>query len=92
MCLDCHVIAILIVKQVIERYFSYSYFTMESGTSQEKSNSAQKLKQVKVDNWGIFFLQRLQQMFHDGKYVDLKLKFPTDGIVIQVQIYYTFVH
>lgn len=68
---------------MIERYFSYSYFTMESGTSQEKSNSAQKLKQVKVDNWGIFFLQRLQQMFHDGKYVDLKLKFPTDGIVIQ---------
>lgn len=32
-------------------------------------------KQVKVDNWGIFFLQRLQQFFNRSEYCDLILQF-----------------
>ncbi|XP_063233349.1 centrosome-associated zinc finger protein Cp190 [Bacillus rossius redtenbacheri] len=33
------------------------------------------LKQVKVDNWGVFFLQRLQQLYAKGEYCDLTLLF-----------------
>ncbi|XP_026823936.1 centrosome-associated zinc finger protein CP190 isoform X2 [Ooceraea biroi] len=54
---------------------------MESGVNQEKPPKG--LKQVKVDNWGTFFLQRLQQMYFEGQFVDLKIKFPTNGIIVQ---------
>jgi hypothetical protein len=57
---------------------------MESGINQEKSLPSRGLKQVKVDNWGTFFLQRLQQMYFEGQFVDLKIKFPTNGIIVQV--------
>ncbi|KAF4529929.1 Centrosomal Protein 190 [Ephemera danica] len=33
------------------------------------------LRQVKVDNWGIFFLQRLQQFFNRSDHCDLTLQF-----------------
>ncbi|PSN36179.1 hypothetical protein C0J52_12903 [Blattella germanica] len=33
------------------------------------------IKQVKVDNWGIFFLQRLQQLFAKNDHCDLVLQF-----------------
>lgn len=32
-------------------------------------------KQVKVDNWGVFFLQRLKQFFNNTDYCDLTLQF-----------------
>ncbi|KAJ9594053.1 hypothetical protein L9F63_014530 [Diploptera punctata] len=35
------------------------------------------IKQVKVDNWGIFFLQRLQQLFIRSERCDLVLQFAT---------------
>ncbi|XP_044735532.1 centrosome-associated zinc finger protein CP190 [Chrysoperla carnea] len=33
------------------------------------------IKQVKIDNWGIFFLQRLQQFFNRTDFCDLTLQF-----------------
>ncbi|XP_069677352.1 centrosome-associated zinc finger protein Cp190 [Periplaneta americana] len=36
------------------------------------------IKQVKVDNWGIFFLQRLQQLFSKSEQCDLVLQFGTN--------------
>jgi hypothetical protein len=36
------------------------------------------IKQVKVDNWGIFFLQRLQQLFSRSEHCDLILHFSTN--------------
>lgn len=32
-------------------------------------------KQVRVDNWGVFFLQRLQSFFNKTDYCDLTLQF-----------------
>ncbi|XP_020279579.1 centrosome-associated zinc finger protein CP190-like [Pseudomyrmex gracilis] len=56
---------------------------MESEVHQEKSLPSQGLKQVKVDNWGIFFLQRLQQLYAEEQLLDLKIKFPTSNIIVQ---------
>ncbi|KAK7793000.1 hypothetical protein R5R35_013181 [Gryllus longicercus] len=39
------------------------------------------VKQVKVDNWGIFFLQRLQQFFNRSEYCDLILQFSNNDQV-----------
>ncbi|KAG8037473.1 hypothetical protein G9C98_005683 [Cotesia typhae] len=39
--------------------------------------------QVKVDNWGSFFLQRLQQLYHEEELLDLTIKFPTSDITVQ---------
>jgi len=36
------------------------------------------IKQVRVDNWGIFFLQRLQQLFSKSEQCDLVLHFSTN--------------
>lgn len=33
--------------------------------NQEKQLPSRGLKQVKVDNWGTFFLQRLQQLYFE---------------------------
>jgi hypothetical protein len=57
---------------------------MESGVLQEKSLPLRGLKQVKVDNWGSFFLQRLQQLYYEELFFDLKIKFPTSDITVQV--------
>lgn len=59
-------------------------FIMESGVIQEKSLPSRGLKQVKVDNWGSFFLQRLQQLYYEELFFDLKIKFPTSDITVQV--------
>lgn len=50
---------------------------------QEKSPPARGLKQVKVDNWGSFFLQRLQTLYLEEQFLDLKIKFPTSDITVQ---------
>lgn len=60
---------------------------MESGLIQEKSPPARGLKQVKVDNWGSFFLQRLQTLYSEEQFLDLKIKFPTSDITVQVLDY-----
>lgn len=57
---------------------------MESGVIQEKSPPTRGLKQVKVDNWGSFFLQRLQTLYSEEQFLDLKIKFPTSDITVQV--------
>lgn len=57
---------------------------MESGVMQEKSPPTRGLKQVKVDNWGSFFLQRLQTLYSEEQFLDLKIKFPTSDITVQV--------
>lgn len=57
---------------------------MESGIIQEKSPPSRGLKQVKVDNWGSFFLQRVQQLYSDEQFLDLKIRFPTSDIIVQV--------
>ncbi|EFN82940.1 centrosome-associated zinc finger protein CP190 [Harpegnathos saltator] len=53
---------------------------MESG---DKLLPSRGLKQVKVDNWGTFFLQRLQQIYADEELFDLKIRFPTSEITVQ---------
>lgn len=60
-----------------------NHFIMELG---EKSLPSRGLKQVKVDNWGTFFLQRLQQIYADEELFDLKIRFPTSEITVQVNI------
>ncbi|XP_076648758.1 centrosome-associated zinc finger protein CP190 [Halictus rubicundus] len=51
--------------------------------SQDKSLPSRGLKQVKVDNWGTFFLQRLQQLYFEEELLDLTIKFPTSDITVQ---------
>lgn len=51
--------------------------------NQEKQLPSRGLKQVKVDNWGTFFLQRLQQLYFDEELLDLTIKFPTSDITVQ---------
>ncbi|KAK9507049.1 hypothetical protein O3M35_008875 [Rhynocoris fuscipes] len=41
------------------------------------ADSKQNLKQLRVDNWAVFFLQRLQLLFAKGDQCDLTLKFVT---------------
>ncbi|XP_011300399.1 centrosome-associated zinc finger protein CP190 [Fopius arisanus] len=48
-----------------------------------KQVQAPGLKQVKVDNWGTFFLQRLQQLYVEEELLDLTIKFPTSDITVQ---------
>ncbi|XP_015436562.1 PREDICTED: centrosome-associated zinc finger protein CP190 [Dufourea novaeangliae] len=52
-------------------------------TNQEKNLPSRGLKQVKVDNWGTFFLQRLQQLYFEEELLDLTIKFPTSDITVQ---------
>ncbi|KAK0178785.1 hypothetical protein PV327_007638 [Microctonus hyperodae] len=56
---------------------------MQSITNPSKLHSSPGLKQVKVDNWGTFFLQRLQQLYADEELLDLTIKFPTSDITVQ---------
>lgn len=56
---------------------------METAASQEKQLPSRGLKQVKVDNWGTFFLQRLQQLYFEEELLDLTIKFPTSDITVQ---------
>ncbi|KAK1135608.1 hypothetical protein K0M31_000197 [Melipona bicolor] len=51
--------------------------------NQEKQIPLRGLKQVKVDNWGTFFLQRLQQLYFEEELLDLTIKFPTSDITVQ---------
>lgn len=55
--------------------------------NQEKQLPSRGLKQVKVDNWGTFFLQRLQQLYFEEELLDLTIKFPTSDITVQVIVY-----
>ena len=60
---------------------------MQSVTNQGKQQPPSRgLKQVKVDNWGTFFLQRLQQLYFEEELLDLTIKFPTSDITVQVLI------
>jgi hypothetical protein len=47
------------------------------------SDIKQSIKQLKVDNWGSFFLQRLQLLFAKGDFCDLILRFK-DGHELKV--------
>ncbi|XP_034950460.1 centrosome-associated zinc finger protein CP190 [Chelonus insularis] len=51
--------------------------------SMSKPSQSPGLKQVKVDNWGSFFLQRLQQLYNEEELLDLTIKFPTSDITVQ---------
>ena len=59
--------------------------------NQEKQVPSRGLKQVKVDNWGTFFLQRLQQLYFEEELLDLTIKFPTSDITVQVLILYMYI-
>lgn len=59
---------------------------MQSAVNQVKHSQAPGLKQVKVDNWGTFFLQRLQKLYFDEELLDLTIKFPTSDITVQVSV------
>ncbi|XP_043499137.1 centrosome-associated zinc finger protein CP190 [Polistes fuscatus] len=56
---------------------------MQASTNRDKSLPSRGLKQVKVDNWGTFFLQRLQQLYFEEELLDLTIKFPTSDITVQ---------
>lgn len=45
------------------------------GSHQQTAKMGEGSKQVRVDNWGIFFLQRLQMFFNKTDYCDLTLQF-----------------
>ena len=45
---------------------------------------ARKFKPIKVDNWGIFLLSRLQTYFQKKEYTDLTLRFPAKNAQIKV--------
>lgn len=57
---------------------------MQATTNRDKALPSRGLKQVKVDNWGTFFLQRLQQLYFEEELLDLTIKFPTSDITVQV--------
>lgn len=65
-------------------------FKMQSESHLVKEIPQPGLKQVKVDNWGTFFLQRLQQLYFEEQLLDLTIKFPTSDITVQVIIYLAF--
>ena len=46
----------------------------------------QGLKQVKIDNWGTFFLQRLLQLYFNEELLDLTIKFHSSDNVLKVSI------
>lgn len=58
-------------------------FKMQSESHLVKEIPQPGLKQVKVDNWGTFFLQRLQQLYFEEQLLDLTIKFPTSDITVQ---------
>lgn len=64
---------------------SIDFAKMQSGENQGRELPQPGLKQVKVDNWGTFFLQRLQQLYFEEQLLDLTIKFPTSDITVQVK-------
>ncbi|OAD52653.1 hypothetical protein WN48_00584 [Eufriesea mexicana] len=56
---------------------------METVNQDKQFLPSRGLKQVKVDNWGTFFLQRLQQLYFEEELLDLTIKFPTSDITVQ---------
>lgn len=42
---------------------------------ERETNNMGEVKSVKVDNWGVFFLQKLQNFFNKTDYCDLTLQF-----------------
>lgn len=48
--------------------FKFRNFNMQSLSNQE-------LKQIKIDNWGSYFLQRLLQLYFNEEFFDLTIKF-----------------
>lgn len=60
---------------------------MQPAVNQRQQLPVRGLKQVKVDNWGTFFLQRLQQLYFEEELLDLTIKFPTSDITVQVKLF-----
>lgn len=58
--------------------------TMQSAPGHGNYVPIRALKQVKVDNWGTFFLQRLLQLYFNEELLDLIIKFETCGKVLKV--------
>ncbi|KAJ8679606.1 hypothetical protein QAD02_015393 [Eretmocerus hayati] len=57
---------------------------MQSKQNHSDSVTNGELKQVKVDNWGTFFLQRLLQLYCKEELLDLSLRFPTSNNMLKV--------
>ena len=53
-------------------------------TSSNDISNARRYKPIKVDNWGIFLLSRLQTYFQKKEYTDLTLRFPAKNAQIKV--------
>ena len=49
-----------------------------------KITTERKFKPIKVDNWGIFLLSRLQSYFQKKEFCDLTIRFPTRNAQIKV--------
>ena len=49
-----------------------------------KIPTERKFKPIKVDNWGIFLLSRLQSYFQKKEFCDLTIRFPTRNAQIKV--------
>ena len=50
--------------------------------------STMAYKPIRVDNWGIFVLNRLQSFFSKKEYCDLTLRFPARNAQIKVGLYF----
>lgn len=59
---------------------------MESTSKYKKYTPTKKLKQIKVDNWGTFFLQRLLQLYFNEELLDFNIKFHSNGNILKVSI------
>ena len=62
---------------------SRSTFTKAS-SSMASASMERKFKPIKVDNWGIFLLSRLQSYFQKKEFCDLTIRFPTRNAQIKV--------
>lgn len=51
---------------------------------QQSETPKRNYKPIRVDNWGIFLLSRLQTYFQKKEYCDLTLRFPTKNAQIKV--------
>ncbi len=55
---------------------------------QNQTSGQKGFKAIRVDNWGIFLLNRLQAYFQKKEYCDLTLRFPKKNAQIKVTSQY----
>lgn len=79
-----HIVFINICSgSIIKLGVIWNYFFTDS-TRLGPTLEPRRYKPIKVDNWGIFLLSRLQTYFQKKEYTDLTLRFPEKNAQIKV--------